>query len=477
MEDSDNKPILMLPNIETPFHEEKDKESCTSEPLRKKRKISLRVPKCKMGDSMECLYSNDDKEEEEEAWRLCSIVAIKSSKFKGFLYYVHYTDYNRRLDQWVTGNKLRKPTGKIKKPSQLLLENTSNKRLTRGQKRRVFEQHHIDIDEFENEMGGDIDYNANNEDELYEKIHLKTNKIKNIEKIQFGKSIIDCWYFSPYPEEYIGSTRLLYICEYCLKYMKFYNTYHHHINNECFIRHPPGNEIYRHNGISVWEIDGCIDKIYCQNLCLLAKLFFDHKTLYFDVSPFLFYIICEYDEHNPNVDGFHLVGYFSKERNSPEGYNLACILTMPHKQKLGFGRFIISLSYELSKKEEKIGSPEKPLSDLGKISYKSYWIENILTVIESYMYYGEITIQQISQMTSFTKQDIINCLKDVNMLNCYKGQHVIKYRPQNIKKYLNQFKKRQKMRKNIFYPEHLHWNTLKINSKKHPWNGLSSFHK
>ena len=48
-------------------------------------------------------------------------------------------------------------------------------------------------------------------------------------------------------------------------------------------------------------------QIYCQNLCLLAKLFLDHKTLYFDVEPFLFYILTEVDRH-----GCHLVGYFSK---------------------------------------------------------------------------------------------------------------------------------------------------------------------
>lgn len=44
-----------------------------------------------------------------------------------------------------------------------------------------------------------------------------------------------------------------------------------------------------------------------QNLCLLAKLFLDHKTLYYDVEAFLFYILTEYDEF-----GHHLVGYFSK---------------------------------------------------------------------------------------------------------------------------------------------------------------------
>ena len=48
-------------------------------------------------------------------------------------------------------------------------------------------------------------------------------------------------------------------------------------------------------------------QLYCQNLCLLAKLFLDHKTLYFDVEPFLFYILTEVDRQ-----GAHLVGYFSK---------------------------------------------------------------------------------------------------------------------------------------------------------------------
>jgi hypothetical protein len=35
-------------------------------------------------------------------------------------------------------------------------------------------------------------------------------------------------------------------------------------------------------------VDGKDNKMYCQNLCLLAKLFLDHKTLYYDVEPFLF---------------------------------------------------------------------------------------------------------------------------------------------------------------------------------------------
>ena len=51
----------------------------------------------------------------------------------------------------------------------------------------------------------------------------------------------------------------------------------------------------RKNSISFFEIDGRKNKIYAQNLCLLAKLFLDHKTLYYDTDPFLFYVMCETD--------------------------------------------------------------------------------------------------------------------------------------------------------------------------------------
>ena len=86
----------------------------------------------------------------------------------------------------------------------------------------------------------------------------------------------------------------------------------------------------------------------------MAKLFLDHKTLYYDVAPFMFYVVTETTQKGATV-----VGYFSKEKNSSEGYNLACILTFPQYQRSGYGKFIISLSYEISKREGKAGSPEK----------------------------------------------------------------------------------------------------------------------
>lgn len=106
---------------------------------------------------------------------------------------------------------------------------------------------------------------------------------------------------------------------------------------------PPGDEIYRNENISLWEIDGVAAKLYCQNMCLLAKLFLDHKTLYFDVEPFYFYVLTRTDD-----DGsVHIMGYFSKEKESPDDYNLACILVLPPYQKKGYGRLLISLCKQI----------------------------------------------------------------------------------------------------------------------------------
>ncbi|XP_009299572.1 histone acetyltransferase KAT5a isoform X2 [Danio rerio] len=247
-------------------------------------------------------------------------------------------------------------------------------------------------------------------------------RMKNIGCIELGRHRLKPWYFSPYPQE-LTSLPIIYLCEFCLKYLKSLKCLQRHLT-KCNLRHPPGNEIYRKGTISFFEIDGRKNKAYSQNLCLLAKCFLDHKTLYYDTDPFLFYVMTEYDPK-----GFHIVGYFSKEKESTEDYNVACILTLPPYQRRGYGKLLIEFSYELSKVEGKTGTPEKPLSDLGLLSYRSYWSQTILEILMDLKSENgerpQITINEISEITSIKKEDVISTLQYLNLINYYKGQYIL----------------------------------------------------
>ncbi|KAM9504638.1 histone acetyltransferase KAT7-like isoform 1-T1 [Salvelinus alpinus] len=269
-----------------------------------------------------------------------------------------------------------------------------------------------------------------------------------IKTILFGRYELDTWYHSPYPEEYARLGRL-YVCEFCLKYMKSQTILRRHMA-KCVWKHPPGDEVYRKGAISVFEVDGKKNKIYCQNLCLLAKLFLDHKTLYYDVEPFLFYVMTEADN-----TGCHLVGYFSKEKNSFLNYNVSCILTMPQYMRQGYGKMLIDFSYLLSKVEEKVGSPERPLSDLGLISYRSYWKEVLLRYM--YNFQGkEISIKEISQETAVNPVDIVSTLQSLQMLKYWKGKHLVLKRQDLIDEWKSKETKRGSNNKTID-PSSLKW--------------------
>jgi histone acetyltransferase SAS3 len=256
---------------------------------------------------------------------------------------------------------------------------------------------------------------------LQEEMDLPVKKPKKqsgpasqIECIEFGGCEIDTWYAAPYPEEY-SRNRVLHICEFCLKYMtSSYVAWRHKL--KCPAKFPPGDEIYRHRSISIFEVDGRKHPVYCQNLCLLAKLFLGSKTLYYDVEPFLFYVLCEYDEL-----GYHFVGYFSKEKRASSQNNVSCILTLPSHQRKGYGNLLIDFSYLLTRVEEKTGSPEKPLSDMGLVSYRNYWRLVMCRYLLKHTSEDKtekrgLSIRQISDDTGLTADDVVAALEGLRCL-------------------------------------------------------------
>mmetsp|Transcript_43353 Transcript_43353/g.104775 ORF Transcript_43353/g.104775 Transcript_43353/m.104775 type:complete len:494 (-) Transcript_43353:441-1922(-) len=255
--------------------------------------------------------------------------------------------------------------------------------------------------------------------------HEEVTKVKNVAFLELGAYQMETWYFSPLPKELLseqGYTEVLYVCEFTFSMFARKNElqrFQARLPSQS--RHPPGNEIYRKGNLAMFEVDGFEERIYCQNLCYIAKLFLDHKTLYFDVDPFLFYVLCEVDER-----GFHPVGYYSKEKYSDVGYNLACILTFPCHQRKGYGRFLIAFSYELTKKEEKVGSPEKPMSDLGQQAYKPYWASTIVDFLRNEVPdSSSLSIMDISKMTSIMAEDIVFTLNQLGLLKIINGVYFI----------------------------------------------------
>jgi len=174
-------------------------------------------------------------------------------------------------------------------------------------------------------------------DEASLREHEEVTKVKNVTYVEIGRHRMETWYFSPIPKEMWagGIIDTLYFHENSLRFFTHKAELLRHAARWP-LSHPPGDEVYRHAGMAVFELDGAKEKEYCQNLSYLAKFFLDHKTLQWDVDPFLFYVFTEYDEY-----GYHLVGYYSKEKYCDAGYNLACILALPCYQRRGFGRFVI----------------------------------------------------------------------------------------------------------------------------------------
>jgi histone acetyltransferase HTATIP len=177
---------------------------------------------------------------DETTERKAEVLSFKSDTLQ---YYVHYDGYNKRLDEWIPFSKI-KPNSveapKIKKKSpatKISLKVLKRKRLSlldlgkgKAQKQMQIEKT-VSAESTDNE-----ETQGFSKEKEIEKLRTSGSmtqslteiaRVKNIQKIQFGKHEIETWYFAPYfilhffihnryPEEY-ASLDLLYICEFCLE--------------------------------------------------------------------------------------------------------------------------------------------------------------------------------------------------------------------------------------------------------------------
>lgn len=274
---------------------------------------------------------------------------------------------------------------------------------------------------------------------------------RNIDNVVLGNIMFRAWYPSYHVKEIIGKEVVdgkkemlerLYVCNHCFKYSKELMNWVGHVR-VCERRLGgtlgvvPGRKIYTHEKgtWSVWEVDGEVDtvsltsingrtdtdnrqfQLYCQNLSLFAKLFLDNKSVFFDVTGFYYFLLV----HTKTSGEQQVIGFFSKEKMSWDNNNLACILIFPPWQRKGLGALLIGVSYEISRREEIMGGPEKPISNLGKQSYLRFWSGEIarylLSVKETDRKKGKgmITLEQISKDTWICVDDCLSALRHMSV--------------------------------------------------------------
>ncbi|CAL6055708.1 Histone_acetyltransferase [Hexamita inflata] len=322
---------------------------------------------------------------------VCRLLKSRDSE-NGLEYYVQFMDCNSRVDDWYLASSI-KPL-------------SDEERISRDEQIRTF-----------------VD---------------KPVEVRSINRLHFGGFVMDVWYYVPLTEELQHDD--VYCCEFCLNFINNKRGYDRHLQ-KCTVREPPGTEIYRDDKIIFYEIDGQTQKRYCRNISYVARMFLQHKTLEIDVDIFNFYVM-----YAKLGDSYRLVGYFSKEKPlmMPSANILSCILTLPCYQSQGFGSILIDMSYMLASRDNLIGSPEKPLSDLGYMAFSRYWKHRIFEYLTEHDT-NSISIADIVKYTNFTALDIQQTMRQENCLFPRKsGDFVFYVKDEQMSKFIESAERQEK---------------------------------
>ena len=388
---------------------------------------------------------------------------------RDYEYYVHYKDFDTRHDEWVTFDRLDMVTGPlVSKRAQRdaeIQEQFRKEQLLQAQQERMRRLNGgagagggggstgaaaSAAVSFSTDMGfsqgggcgGALSQSQSTPLTLY---------AKNIRRVVIGTgegghgASVDAWYYSPYDNECIDdATESVHLCGFCLKPFKSRKTLER-LHLPCDFSRPPGREVYREApreaqpdedieaspALVLYEVNGAglHSKAYCQNLCLLAKLFLEHKSVTHATDGFVFYVLCEEDA----AGKAHVAGFFSKEKHSEQNHNLACLVVLPQYQKKSYGCLLVSISYELSRRQGNfLAAPEKPLSDLAQLVYRRYWGDTVLRAMVVLRDQGrQCSINELNKMTGIGILDIADSLDQIIIDQIVDEETIVAPRPKS----------------------------------------------
>ena len=323
-------------------------------------------------------------------------------------YYIHYYNSDKGEDEWVHEGQIEisenqhadlisENSEEENKDKKLTMDKEMHKSYAPRKSKRLQRSEEKDIDE---------------RDLKWIKEHSKFRTIEHI-YIHGGSSRAS--YFSPYPENCHGLD-LLYIWDRWLQYFINPEKFEEH-QEEWKFTHSKENLIYITEEHVVAEVDGENAKEFCIHLWLLSKLFINCKNLIVDITSFYYY--CLYK--NTSEQEYQFLGYFSKHKDyfkpsKPKfNENVSCLLILPSCQAKGYGKFLIDLSYQLSLKDKKSGTPARPLSSAGFNAYRNWWISQIDSNLsipkpKTFWYINDIVAK-----TGISSQDIKDILSSIHV--------------------------------------------------------------
>jgi histone acetyltransferase MYST1 len=193
-------------------------------------------------------------------------------------YYVHYTDFNRRMDEWVRRERVLGKGVKVDAHAHDKKEEGDGERdeLTMagagggsGSLSATLHKHNKsssastssssaeDPDKKKSEFTEAEEEEHEGMDDASLREHEEVTKVKNVKHIELGRHLMETWYFSPFPKEFWqdGPIDTLYCCEFSLNFFKHKAELERFQKKKHCPRHPPANEIYRAGGVSMFEVN------------------------------------------------------------------------------------------------------------------------------------------------------------------------------------------------------------------------------